>query len=115
MIVTVDPLPAASIEALAPSVRVIGRAGIGLDAIDLDAAAARGVGVVHVPDYATEEVATHALALIVALQRRLLPGDALARRDYGAWRDAGAGRADVAADGRGRRPRPHRPRDGARC
>lgn len=87
VIVTVDPLPAASIEALAPSVRVIGRAGIGLDAIDLDAAAARRVGVVHVPDYATEEVATHALALIVALQRRLLPGDALARRDYGAWRE----------------------------
>ncbi|MDW5598257.1 C-terminal binding protein [Conexibacter stalactiti] len=87
VIVTVDPLPAASIAAFAPTVRVIGRAGIGLDAIDLDAAAGRGVGVVHVPDYATEEVATHAFALILALQRRLLAGDALARRDYGAWRE----------------------------
>jgi D-3-phosphoglycerate dehydrogenase len=87
IIVTLDPLPAESIAALAPSVRVIGRAGIGLDAIDLDVAAGRGVGVVHVPDYATEEVATQAFALILALHRRLPAGDALARRDYGAWRE----------------------------
>lgn len=86
IIVTVDPLDAERIDALGPGVRVIGRVGIGLDAIDLDAARARGIGVVHTPDYATEEVATHALALILASSRRILPGDGVARSDFGAWR-----------------------------
>jgi D-3-phosphoglycerate dehydrogenase len=86
IIVTIDPLPAAHIAALGPRVRVIGRAGIGLDAIDLEAAAAHGVAVVHAPDYATEEVATHALALLLAAQRRILQGDALAREHWGEWR-----------------------------
>ena len=86
VIVTVDPLDAERIAALGPGVRIIGRVGIGLDAIDLDAARARGIGVVHTPDYATEEVATHALALILALARRIVPGDRLARTDFPAWR-----------------------------
>lgn len=85
VIVTIDPLTAGHIAALGPRVRVIGRAGIGLDAIDLDAAAARGVAVVHAPDYATEEVATHALALLLAAHRRIPQGEALARS--GAWRE----------------------------
>jgi D-3-phosphoglycerate dehydrogenase len=85
IIITVDPMPAAHIAALGERVRVIGRAGLGLDAIDLDAAAAHGVAVVHCPDYCTEEVATHALALVLALHRRLPAGDEVARRDWRAW------------------------------
>ena len=42
VVVTLQPLRAAHIEALAPSVRVIGRAGVGLDTIDLDAARHNG-------------------------------------------------------------------------
>jgi len=84
VIVSVEPMPREYIERLGPGVKIIGRAGIGLDAIDLDAARERGVAVFHTPDYATEEVATHALALILALNRRVKEGDALAR---GGWSD----------------------------
>lgn len=71
VIVTLQPLPAPRIAALASSVRVIGRAGVGLDTIDLGAAEAAGVAVVHEPSYATSEVATHAATLLLAVQRRL--------------------------------------------
>lgn len=85
VVVTVEPLPRASIEQFGPGVRIIARAGIGLDAIDLDAAKERGVAVFHTPDYATEEVATHTVALILALNRKLLDGDRVARTEWRAW------------------------------
>ena len=56
--------------------RVIARYGIGVDNIAVDAAAERGIPVVNVPDYCIEEVATHAVALVLALDRRLKPYDA---------------------------------------
>lgn len=55
-----------------PSIQVVGRYGAGLDPIDLSAAAARGVEVVCVPDYAIHEVADHAIALTLALCRRVV-------------------------------------------
>ena len=93
VMISVHALPAPAIEALAPSIRIIGRAGIGLDAIDLEAARARGVAVFHTPDYCTMEVADHAAAMILALARRLFPADAIARRDWPAWRSIGEIRA----------------------
>ena len=71
VIVTLQRLPAERIDAFAPTVRVIGRAGVGLDTIDLGHAQAAGVAVVHEPSYATSEVATHAATLLLAVQRRL--------------------------------------------
>jgi D-3-phosphoglycerate dehydrogenase len=71
VVVTLQPLTAAHIGALAPSVRVIGRAGVGVDTIDLEAAEAAGITVVNQPSYGTREVASHAVALLLALQRRL--------------------------------------------
>jgi len=51
--------------------RVVVRAGTGVDNIDLAACARRNLPVCHVPDYSTEEVADHALAMALALRRGL--------------------------------------------
>ena len=93
VIVATNPLDSHAIDALGPFVRVIGRVGIGLDAIDLQAARQRGIGVVYTPDYCTHEVATHALAMILASIRRLNAGDRIARADWKAWRSIGELRA----------------------
>ena len=64
---------------------MLGRYGVGYDDIDVAAATARGIAVVTVPDYASEEVASHAAALILAVARRLPEADRLARS--GRWDD----------------------------
>jgi phosphoglycerate dehydrogenase-like enzyme len=53
--------------------RAIVRSGVGVDNIDLQAAGRRGIVVCNVPDYGTEEVADHALLLLLAVARRLVP------------------------------------------
>jgi phosphoglycerate dehydrogenase-like enzyme len=60
--------------------RAIIRNGVGFDSVDIAAAAARGIPVCNVPDYGTEEVADHTLALTLALVRQLFPLDAEAKR-----------------------------------
>ncbi len=57
--------------------RVIAREGIGVDNVDLQAAAARGIVVTNVPDYCIEEVSDHALALVLACARRVVYLDRL--------------------------------------
>lgn len=52
--------------------RGIVRCGVGYDNIALDAAGRRGIVVCNVPDYGTEEVADHALMMLLAIARRLL-------------------------------------------
>jgi D-3-phosphoglycerate dehydrogenase len=47
------------------------RAGVGVDNVDVEAAAAEGVAVANAPDYCTREVGEHALALLLAAARRL--------------------------------------------
>ncbi|MGP5413759.1 C-terminal binding protein [Brachybacterium paraconglomeratum] len=53
----------------APSLRAIGRYGVGVDTVDIDAATARGIAVTNVPDYGTEAVSDHAIGLAVSLAR----------------------------------------------
>ncbi len=55
----------------APRLRVIGRAGIGVDNVDVDAASRRGIVVVNAPTSVVVAAAEHTLALILALCRRL--------------------------------------------
>lgn len=69
-----------------PEVRLVIRYGIGLDNIDLHAAEEYGVAVANVPDYCIDEVAEHAVMLLLSLQRRLLTFDRLARSDR--WSEA---------------------------
>ncbi|MGI8906467.1 MAG: C-terminal binding protein [Candidatus Sumerlaeaceae bacterium] len=64
--------------------RGIVRYGIGLDNIDLDAAAARGIPVRNVPDYCLNEVADQTMALILTLQRQVCSVRDLVRD--GTWR-----------------------------
>ncbi len=51
--------------------RVIARYGIGVDNVDLAAAAEKGIIVTNVPDYCVDEVSDHALALLLACARRI--------------------------------------------
>jgi len=60
------------------------RAGIGYDSIDVDAATARGILVANVPDYCLEDVAEHALALLMAALRQLGRQDRALRE--GIWK-----------------------------
>ena len=55
----------------APGLKVIGRAGVGVDNIDVDGAKARGVVVMNAPDANTVTTAEHTVALLVALARKL--------------------------------------------
>ena len=52
-----------------PRCRVVVRAGVGYDTLDLAGWGARGVPACNVPDYGTAEVADHAIALMLALTR----------------------------------------------
>jgi D-3-phosphoglycerate dehydrogenase len=54
-----------------PELRMVGRYGTGYDIVDIEAARERGVWVANVPDYGTEEVASHALSMVLCLLRHL--------------------------------------------
>jgi D-3-phosphoglycerate dehydrogenase len=55
----------------APSLRVIGRAGVGVDNIDVPAATIRGVVVMNAPDGNTITTAEHTIALLISLARSI--------------------------------------------
>jgi phosphoglycerate dehydrogenase-like enzyme len=74
------PLVTAPIIAQMKNCRAIIRNGVGFDAVDIAAAADAGIPVCNVPDYGTEEVADHAIALTLALYRQLFPLDAEAKQ-----------------------------------
>jgi phosphoglycerate dehydrogenase-like enzyme len=73
------PISAVGIRRL-KNCRVIIRNGVGVDSVDTGAARKQGIAVCNVPDYGTEEVADHALALSLALCRQLFPLDAEAKQ-----------------------------------
>jgi lactate dehydrogenase-like 2-hydroxyacid dehydrogenase len=73
------PLTSAGIARL-KNCRAIIRNGVGFDSVDVAAARERGIAVCNVPDYGTEEVADHSIALTMALCRQILPLDQEAKQ-----------------------------------
>ena len=95
----------------APQLRVISKHGVGVDNIDLAAAAERGIPVLVATGANAVSVAEHAIALMLATVKRILPLDAGLRA--GRWEKPGfagpgTGRGDAGPDGHGR----HRAGDG---
>lgn len=81
LLVQYAPITRAVFEAL--DLAVVGRYGIGVDSVDLEAAADHDVPVVNVPDYCQDEVAEHALALTLSCVRETARFDA--RIKGGEW------------------------------
>lgn len=77
-----DPVDAELIEA-APRLRAISNYAVGVDNVDLEAAAARGIPVGNTPDVLTESTADLALALMLGIARRLAEGEAFVKA--GEW------------------------------
>ncbi len=73
----------------APHLRVVGRAGVGVDNIDLEEATKRGVLVMSTPGGSTVSVAEHTFALLLALVRQVPKFDAALRE--GRWEKSSSG------------------------
>jgi D-3-phosphoglycerate dehydrogenase len=79
----------ADLLAKAPHLRAVGRAGVGVDNIDLEAATKRGVLVMSTPGGSSVSVAEHTFALLLALVRELPKFDAAMRA--GRWEKSSSG------------------------
>jgi D-3-phosphoglycerate dehydrogenase len=66
-----------------PHLKGVVRLGIGVDTVDLDAATDLGIVVANVPDFCSDEVAEHALGLILAVARKIVLADRKTR--LGQW------------------------------
>jgi len=75
----------ADLMARLPALQIVACYGVGVDAIDLDYAQARGIRVTNTPEVLTNDVADMAMALLLATARRIPYGDTHVRS--GAWRD----------------------------
>ncbi len=70
-----------------PELRLIANYGTGVDHIDVEAAYARGITVTNTPGVLTEDTADMSMALILAVSRRLVEGERLARSgEWSGWR-----------------------------
>ena len=83
-----EPVTAAELDAL-PTLHVIATPSVGFEQIDLEVATERGVWVCNVPDYCVDEMADHALALLLALVRGVVELDRFV--GAGGWSHDAAG------------------------
>lgn len=67
----------------APRLKVVGRHGVGVEAIDLEAAKARGIAVCNTPDANLESVAEQAVGFMIVLSKQILRADRAIRQ--GRW------------------------------
>ncbi|MCB0125934.1 MAG: hydroxyacid dehydrogenase [Caldilineaceae bacterium] len=65
----------ALMDRLGPNLKAVCRPGIGVDTVDLEAAKERGILVINTPDAPTESTAEHAVALLMAVAKRVMTGD----------------------------------------
>ncbi|MCY2934085.1 MAG: hydroxyacid dehydrogenase [Planctomycetota bacterium] len=80
---TQGEINAAVMDAAGPSLKVIGRHGVGFDHVDIDAATERGIQVVYTPGANLESVAEHAISMMIALSKFFMPSiEALKQGDY---------------------------------
>lgn len=89
-----EPVTAAELAAL-PALRVVATPSVGVEHVDVEAATGRGVWVCNVPDYCVEEMADHALALLLSLVRGVVELDRSVRA--GGWDHRAAGALRVVA------------------
>ncbi|MFH5822920.1 C-terminal binding protein [Georgenia sp. AZ-5] len=82
LLVQYAPITGRVLDAL-PGLKVVSRYGVGVDTVDVAAASRRGVVVANVPDYGTEEVSDHAVALLLTLARATAWYDASVKA--GSW------------------------------
>src|SRR4051812_2967124 len=75
----------ADLVAEAEKCRIIVRCGVGFDAVDIKAAGARGIPVCNVPDYGVDEVADHAIGLMLAVNRGIIRAERTARFSFKEW------------------------------
>ena len=94
----------AEVIAAGERLRVIARAGIGLDNVDVAAATARGVLVCNAPQSNVISAAEHTLALLLALVRRVPQADRAGRAGWGRWGGVGGGRRPGGGHGAQRSP-----------
>jgi D-3-phosphoglycerate dehydrogenase / 2-oxoglutarate reductase len=67
------------VDAIAPTCRVVARSGVGVDNLNAPLLKRAGIPSFNVPDYCGEEVSSHTLALLLALERRVCVQDRLIR------------------------------------
>ena len=83
--VGVWPLTSRHVLENCPKLKVVSRFGVGVDSIDLEAATELGILVCNVPGSNTSEVADHAMALLLALTRKVVDASKTTRE--GVWKD----------------------------
>ncbi|MCP3924026.1 MAG: C-terminal binding protein [Desulfobacterales bacterium] len=70
--------------------KIIVRVGVGFDNVDLAAAGEKGILVCNVPDYGTNDVADHAIAMLLSFQRGILSyNQGVKKKHTWGWTDAG--------------------------
>ena len=93
----VEPFDAAALDAL-PNLKAVVRRGVGTDNVDVTEATRLGFLVANVPDATVEEVSDQAFALLLALERRIVPVDRAVHD--GVWQHDPRGIQQVRADAR---------------
>ncbi len=78
LVVALEKVTAEIMESM-PNLKVIGRMGVGIDSLDIEAATRLGIPVINIPDYCIEEVALHASSLMLAAHRKLVPANVMVR------------------------------------